>query len=74
MEDDEQTSSGFSITIQHLATVPFGLLLFWFRENNILLFGQRVDLVWGVPVECIIWTVVILDLAKQEIMSNLRRC
>ena len=73
-KNDEQTSSGSSITIQHLMTIPFGLLLLWFRQNNVLLFGRIVDLVWGVPAECMIWTVVILDLARQEITLSLRRC
>ncbi|PVI03120.1 hypothetical protein DM02DRAFT_612481 [Periconia macrospinosa] len=61
------------VTIQHLATIPFGFLLLWFRQSNVPLFGQKVDLVWGTPVECIIWTLVLVDLARRDILSSLKR-
>lgn len=60
---EPKTSPSIGImTIPALAAV-FGALLYFIRATNFVVFGAGLGLLWGVPVECLVWSSAILMLA-----------
>jgi len=59
------------MTIPALAAV-FGTLLYFIRATNFAVFGVDMGLLWGLPVECLVWSFAILMLAWADVRGLMK--
>lgn len=53
-------------------TAIVGALLYFIRAINFSIFGIEIGLLWGVPVECLVWSFAILMLAWIDVRGLIK--
>lgn len=53
-------------------TAVFGALLYFIRATNFSVFDVDIGLLWGVPVECLVWSFGILMLAWTDVRGLMK--
>ncbi|EWY79943.1 hypothetical protein FOCG_18010 [Fusarium oxysporum f. sp. radicis-lycopersici 26381] len=53
-------------------TAILGALLYFIRATNFSIFGIDIGLLWGVPVECLVWSFAILMLAWIDVRGLIK--
>ena len=68
----EQSRPSFKATYLQWLAIFLGVLLYWLRTASITIFGHKVDLLCEtVPMECVVWSAIMLEFAMQDIIPNL---
>lgn len=56
------------LNISHLLVISLGVLLYGLRVYNTSLLGYKIGLLGGtVPIECMLWSFTIIELALRDI-------
>lgn len=68
----EQSRSSFKVTYLQWLAIFLGVLLYWLRTSRISILGHKIDLLCEtVPMECVVWSAIMLEFAMQDITQSL---
>lgn len=68
----EQSRSSFKVAYLQWLAIFLGVLLYWLRTSKISILGHKIDLLCEtVPMECVVWSAIMLEFAMQDITQSL---
>ena len=68
----EQSRPSFKITYLQWLAIFLGVLLYWLRTSSISILGHRIDLLFEtVPMECVVWSAIVIKFAMQDTTQSL---
>jgi len=71
-ESQSMPLPALQIARRQWVALVLGAIVLWLRKSDDSILGDTIPLTWGtVPLECLLWSYVIVDMVVADILDNI---